>query len=525
MKMRKKLFFLLCVILGALLLAACGTNGTEYSGPLDIIDTSETAQDDTDYVITEVDTLDEQPLSAGVVLIDEDDRTQLWEDDIAFFARTIRFRFPLFRTQSSPADTPESVLSWSYGDTFTAFPTSPSMYMFNAKLLQEFDEMIYDLTSRIPYLTDFEIVMGLSRALTITGDCHSSVFFPRSYGIPLTLTQHFDEQHSETSYPFSWPHITGAYIGIDSVVNTRLVAINGIDISEIFNRMRPLFPHENEVGFRTLFSVNALFKELLQYIGVIGDEYVVPITVRDVNGHVFTVDAPLMPANSAAFFAHHITGRDNFPRAEMTNHIIDAEEFFAWSRPNENIWYKYFPEENMLYLRARLARESSPSSMQVFHDVIDTIMEQGGVDTFVLDFRGNTGGGPMEGITRLFSWARADENRELLGSFYIVVDSRTYSMGVIEAYMFRNFIEDAMLIGEPPSGGLNFFGMVHQFQLRNSGITVFGTSAGVLLDPYNQAATNTLYPDIFVHRTLEDYVNHHDAVIEAIRVRRSERAE
>ena len=523
---QKKPLLLFYIILATSFLMACSTDTDEYAEQIDTTESSETEQiDDDDYDIvendhdiTEPDVIDEHTLSADIdiVLIEGDDRTQLWEEDITRFATTIKNEFPLFRDQSSRIETSEDWLSWNLNETFTSFPSASLIYMLDADLLQDFDDMINDLISRIPYLGDFEIVMGLSRALALTGDSHTSFFFPRSYGIPLALGSHFDEQHSETSYPFPWPHITGAYVGIDSVVNTRLLEINGVEMSEIFDRMRPLFPHDNEVSLRALFSVNALFKEILQYIGIINDEDVVPITVRDVNGNIFTVDAPLMPANNVPTFGERVIYRQNTD-GEMTHHIMDTEEFFAWEPNARNTWYRFFPEENMMYLRSSLSEE--PGSIVAYQGVIETITEQGGVDIFVVDLRGNIGGSPLEGLYRFRNWARAEENRALLGAFYVVVDTATFSMGVIEAYMFRNFLEDVILIGEPPAGGLNIFFGMNQARLQNSRVVWYRNRFGSLLDPDNEIETNTLYPDISVYRTLEDYINNHDAVIETILIR------
>ena len=160
--------------------------------------------------------------------------------------------------------------------------------------------------------------------------------------------------------------------------------------------------------------------------------------------------------------------------------------------------------------------------VQFKNELVSAITEQSGVDIFVLDFRENRGGWFFEGIDRLFVWTQAEENRDLLGSVYVVIDSFTYSFGTLHASLFKAYIDDAVMIGSPASGALNFFGAgegwTEPLVLPNSQISFrLGGGAFWNLDPYTE--TNTLYPDIFVYRTAEDFMNNHDAVIEAIRQR------
>jgi hypothetical protein len=392
-----------------------------------------------------------------------------------------------------------------------------SLILFDEELQIELLGIINDLIPRIPELTDFEILMGLYRSIAILNDCHSIITLPLNYVLPVTYIPHFDEQHSETSYPFPWPHIRDAYIGIDSAANSRLIAINGVGIDEIYNRMRPIFPHENEVSFRVMANWNLHNRDMLRYIEVIDDESIVPITVRDVNGAEFTVYAP---------FVRSLNDVD------VTFHENDDERLFSWSRISEDYWFNYFPEESLMYIRIwrfatgqhplevsrmSVAERDNLPCVQFTNELIGAITEQSGVSTLVIDLRGNRGGMPFEGINRFFAWTQVEENRSLLGSVYIAIDSFTYSQAVVHSVIFSNYIDNAILIGAPASGALNFFGAGEAFVMPNSQ-TVFWTRGTLnLLDPYTE--TNTLYPDIFVYRTLEDFVNHHDAVIEAIRQR------
>jgi hypothetical protein len=303
------------------------------------------------------------------------------------------------------------------------------------------------------------------------------------------------------------------------------MAINGVGMDEIFNRMMPLFPLETKAGFRMMHSAHFRNRDMLRYIGVVEDEDIVPITVRDVNGTVFTVYAPFVSS-----FVSSIG--ETMDDMEVTHHEVDTEKFFSL-RLDEDFWFRYFPEDGMMYVRIL----RFPTTLEYLHEVslmsveereylpcvqfanelIDTITRQSGVDIFVIDFRGNSGGTQWEGVIRFFAWTQEEGSRELMGNVYIAIDDFTYSNGVVHSKLFRSFIDDAQIIGAPAAGGLNLFGGGPAFTLPNSQIDFWLGGDFIILDPYTE--TNTLYPDIFVYRTLEDYVNHHDAVIETIRQR------
>jgi len=150
--------------------------------------------------------------------------------------------------------------------------------------------------------------------------------------------------------------------------------------------------------------------------------------------------------------------------------------------------------------------------------LIDKIVELGGVDTFVFDTRANPGGFLTEGNNRLIHWAMNEENRELLGNIYIAVDQFSHSNGAVIAMLWQHFVDDVIVIGTPTSGAFNFFaGNLHEGILPNSGLTF---EISVLAHEYAPHQPNSaLIPDIIVHRTLRDYINNHDIVMDTIRMR------
>ncbi|MCL2350202.1 MAG: hypothetical protein FWC67_01855, partial [Defluviitaleaceae bacterium] len=147
--------------------------------------------------------------------------------------------------------------------------------------------------------------------------------------------------------------------------------------------------------------------------------------------------------------------------------------------------------------------------------------ERGGVETFVFDLRGNTGGYPLSGFQRLIRYA-GRTNRELFGNIYVLVDGFTYSNGTVFADLWRRQVEDVVVMGAPTAGTLNFFAAAMRRTLPSSGIGFYVSTVAHFYDETTDLQL-PLIPDIIVLRTLEDYINHHDAAIELIRQRAAQR--
>jgi len=442
-------------------------------------------------------------------------RERLWEEDIMFFAHHVVASHPLII--NSP------IWTSSFGrnprfhmppDVLHGLRRSFMFFHQDRELREAFFDEISILIRQIPELDDFAIAMNISRIIAMLNDSHSQIVFSTASGgdflqgrLAVDFIHHYDENWHEGAYPYSWPHATSAYIGIAEIINTRLLYINGVYIGDIFEMMRPYFPMEIGVenSFRHIRSIEFIQRNVLRYFGVIkGNETRVPLTVRDVNGYVFTVYSPF------------VRDMGDLP---LATYQVDYDALLYFARPDENYWFKHFVDESMIYVRLFRCREMLELSSTVFfRRVRDAIRFADGVDTFILDLRNNRGGNFLIGKAELIAWAMVSENRELMGNIYVIVDNRSYSRGSLFALDWRYFVDDVTIIGTPTAGTLNVFADTITNFLPNSNLQFFiSTNASVHGEGWNP--NSAVIPDIIVRRTLYDYMNNHDAVLEAIRVR------
>ena len=433
-------------------------------------------------------------------------RNREWEEDVIFMVSEFLETHPLL------SDRLAHVVELSSNDNPETIHVFSERSFYNSKIRDDFIYMANNLITQIPNLSDFEIAVGLSRIIAILDDSHSHINITVQRGIerlPILLTNHFeshfDPLYLDASQIKCWPHIRTAYVGLGDILNTRLIAVNGIDIEEIYRRIRPLFSHERGVenSFRLRSGGSSIvFRQILQYVDVIRDEYIIPLTVIDINDNVFTVYSPFV---------------SSLEEVDLIAHQIDFTTFFWASRSNENYWFKHLPDENIMYFRYWSSQEMpNRPSLQFSEDLRNEIIQLGGVNAFVFDARANSGGYLTNGVEELILWAMDEFNRSLLGYIYVIVDQWSYSMGAVVALIWQKFVEDVKIVGSPTSGSLNFFATtIRAGNLPNSQLT-FGISTGFAENAPNVEANSAVIPDVIVVRTLEDYINHHDAVIETI---------
>ena len=102
---------------------------------------------------------------------------------------------------------------------------------------------------------------------------------------------------------------------------------------------------------------------------------------------------------------------------------------------------------------------------------------------------------------------------EVAESLYVIIDAGTFSMGVINTSNIMNYMENAIIIGEPSGQTDNFFGS-DGGTLPNSRMR-YNISHRMWVG--SSSEDTAIRPDIFVPLTISDIINNIDPVIEAIK--------
>lgn len=196
----------------------------------------------------------------------------------------------------------------------------------------------------------------------------------------------------------------------------------------------------------------------------------------------------------------------------------EAYENIEWIGSTENsaqqTAYRYADEKNywcdmlkedVLYIRMVSCMEQPEYTFDDF--CVEIGHELRDAETplkVVVDFRGNLGGYRIPKLIEQL-------NRHPHEQVYVLMDGGTASASVIMSYSLRLLVENALLVGSPAAQNPNMLAYPLYYHMPHSD-TLFDVSSD-----YSRMApdfgTDTLYPDIRVEDTFEDYLNGVDTVL------------
>jgi hypothetical protein len=355
----------------------------------------------------------------------------------------------------------------------------------------ERDDFVAALDAYEAALADYtpdEAVVELMRVVALLSangrDGHQFALpMPGSQGPALPITVYeFDEG----------VFVTAAAPPHEALAGGRITAIAGTPIDEVLAAIEPLVPRDGPAtvpAFRPIFLPRI---EVLRGLGMIGDGPVELTIELDGSERVETVEPMAFDA-----YQDWLGGRGmhQLPAGAAPAYLADPEPLSIGELG-----------DGVLYVRYRNVVPPSTSEAR-------ELVEAGSVRRLVLDLRQNPGGdnttyGPLLELVRDFAAAHPGELR-------VLTDRVTFSA----ASNLSTEIEqstDAVFIGEPMAGGLNFWDDVIFVRLDSLPVPM---QVGVSTTYWEFAQPDdprlTIEPDIVVPATAADFFAGRDPVLEA----------
>jgi hypothetical protein len=286
--------------------------------------------------------------------------------------------------------------------------------------------------------------------------------------------------------------ITAAAPPHESLVGTRIIAIAGTPIEDVLAAIEPLVPRDGPAtvpAFRPIFLPRT---DVLRGLGIAGDGPIELTVERDGREVVESVE-PVPFDEYRAWLADR--GMQQLPATDRLRYLTDPEPLTI-----------ELLEDGVLYVRYRSVQ--APSI-----DEARDMVESGAVRRLVLDLRQNPGGdnttyGPLLELVRDFAAAHP-------GQLRVLIDRVTFSAAAnLSADVERR--TDAVYIGEPMGGGLNFWDDVTFVRLDALPVPMqvgVSTRYWEFADPDDPRLT--IEPDVSIPATSEDYFAGIDPVLEA----------
>ena len=428
-----------------------------------------------------------------------DERDRAWEEDIVYFAD----RF-LDKDSGHPKLIKRGCVTVYVNGFRNSMRDEEIRYetLYEPELRDEFIGRINRLILSIPEKSDADLCLDCSETAAIFNDVHTFVHF-------------YHKNHTDTFYPLELmpvfnnevpeAYIVAAPKGMEDILLCRLDAINGVPLSEIYEKLAALEGKENKYWlYNVIFlsepaihkSYVILCNEILRHYGIQGESETAVFTLTDEKG--MTRDIKI-----SSFLYEEGPEMVVFRPADVEDESIAVE--LRTSNEKESVWSAILDDGKVLYIRFNVCTENAD---QIVEKAIFSIQKKDTVKKVILDFRGNSGGYDII-AARI---ASALDSLEASDGKYILIDGGSSSSSVSIGVLLRRFCKDVLLVGAPSGMSPNGNFSRNSFEAPN-GLLSGAQSASRCFYLWPGNDDPALMPDITVYQTLEDYRNGIDTVM------------
>lgn len=386
--------------------------------------------------------------------------------------KTILFLLTLTLSHTVLAVDINSQAKWNQDiDYFAAQLSERHVNLFRVVPKAEFERDISTLRAQLPNLTDMEINMQLMAITHKIGDGHTSV--------PL-WNQSLDSLPVELRFIDNALYVTAATEPHASLLGTKLIAINGTPVEQVFKKFATLTPFsENRFSTGVRVAEYITYPALLQATGFSQRAEQVKLTVKGKQTHTVTLNAEHAPV-----FKVMLNGRNE-------------SAFNVEDRVNDNLWFAGSTDKNSVYINFQ--RYTDQETMTAFASSVLAYINANGSEHLIIDLRDNYGGDFFIGLL-LAAYVLQADSIDWNAGVYVLTNNGTFSAAMSNAAQFRQLL-NARLVGEPtgarPSGPQD----MGQFTLPNSGLLVTYSKR---MFHFTDDGKDAVYPDMPIQLSIED---------------------
>lgn len=392
---------------------------------------------------------------------------------------------------------------------------------FESKERAAFGKLLDRLEGSLGSMSDPEIIVGLSRAVALSGNAHTRLYLLRNRTelrrLPLR------------AYWFSdGLFVVRATAGQDDTPGCRISRIAGRDPRRVRERVARTFAgNASWVAYKSPFFMTS--PEILYGLGLIDDMESVSFRFECPGREPFERALAPLPLRRRKTPTEPWRDLSPFWRGdgnEWTSALPASPETPLYlTDPTRYYWFEYLEKPKAIYLQFNRSQNMPEgASFAEFASEVESFVSKRQVDVFILDLRFNTGGnnqiaaGLMERIVAL-------EKEKKIGRLFVITGRATFSAGISHAAYLKQY-GTATFVGEPVGDELDTWSEGGNIVLPNSGLTVHFTNGYHSLsaverpeyEPYEWSDLDLtdLAPDLLVRVSSEDYFSGRDPVLETI---------
>lgn len=325
---------------------------------------------------------------------------------------------------------------------------------FRSVSRQRFDAEVNALAGRASSIPRDELLVGVLRVVALLGPRNGHTgLFP---GDP----SHARELHL---YPLRlYAFADGLYVvdAVDrSLVGNELLAIAGIPVAQVLERVEPLVPRDNDSNLRGLAPHFLLTAEVLDGLGIVDGAQSAEFTFERPDGQrvdvsLASVRAPQYVSRfDDALFGHY---------PSILPHAAKPLYLSGSARP---MWTRTLAGGRAVYLGFNSVRRPTPAFLRR----LERLVRGPKVRRTIVDVRLNGGGDNTTYGSLVDLLAAKKVNRR--GRLYLLTGRATFSAAGNFAAEIDRYTH-ALVVGEPTGGGVETYGDTFPVALPTAGWTV-----------------------------------------------------
>ena len=411
------------------------------------------------------------------------EREQKWEEDILYLAKEMLTKHPYLYDGDV----------YIYKDYFLD-DKEFSNAMYDETKRQAFIDGIDTLIPKLNNWSDERIPFEINKVIAAVGDSASYLWFDQE-GEELLLDLDAIWTDGEVGL-----HVIRIAQEHGDQIFGELTAINGIPIETIMERLMPCYAYVNE-QWAIQWMVGMDSYSYLNYRGALEAAEVVEAGAESAEVTIRT------DAGEKTIAMDFMLGDEQKQTKQEYRSLFTADIPPHRHLNDKNVWCEVM--EDAVYLRILNMLYGTTELDQALIQATNTLRDAEKPMKLIIDLR-MASQGNLE-PRRLQTFAQQVNNYGNDG-VYILVDSTTVYHAPATAYLMKQWIENATIVGSPTGHSINRAVYCEGDGLPNSDLW-FGVQEKYYMVDKN-LGNAVLQPDITVYQTLEDYKNGIDTVFQ-----------
>ncbi|WP_378173945.1 tol-pal system YbgF family protein [Aquimarina sp. SS2-1] len=371
-------------------------------------------------------------------------------------------------------------------------------FLFKKVTAEAFDTSVEELYNEIPNLEDHEIPVSFSRIVSLFEYGHTQIPFStvaKRGVLPVNL-YHFNDG----------VFIEGTTKAHQKILGAKVLKVGGKSIEKVMELVRPVVPVENDQYFKAYGLRFVTVPDVLhsqKVISKISDK--VSVTLQK-NGKTFEYVLPKIELEKMSRDYSLTVPNESWISARDTSetplYLKDLHEKYYY--------FEFLPDTKTLYVRQSSVFNHESESLKDFYNRLFEFIDTHTIDKLIYDVRLNGGGNNYNNLP-LIKGLMARPNINQKGKFFYIIGRRTFSACQNLTNEIGRYTE-AIMVGEPTSENINFYGDSKKVTLPNSKINAYLSFAWWQDLPAWENRDATV-PSIAVDMSFEEYKTNQDPVL------------